>query len=90
MVFGMEKFETNLYVRKVLVQSDLKPLEAIFKKSLLNAYKKGTSLVMGDALSRVYLPLKEATGVQEDIITVLETRSPSEIEVEQVNMLQYL
>ena len=36
-VFAMEKFETYLYGRKVLVESDHKPLEAIFKKSLLNA-----------------------------------------------------
>ncbi|KAL9976590.1 hypothetical protein ACROYT_G013911 [Oculina patagonica] len=32
-VFGMEKFETYLYGRKVLVETDHKPLEAIFKKS---------------------------------------------------------
>ena len=37
--FGMEKFETYLYGRKVLVECDHKPLEAIFKKSLLNAPK---------------------------------------------------
>ena len=39
-VFGMEKFETYLYGRKVLVESDHKPLEAIFKESLLNAPKR--------------------------------------------------
>ena len=39
-VFGMEKFETYLYGRKVLVESDQKPLEAIFKKSLPNAPKR--------------------------------------------------
>ena len=108
-VFGMEKFETYLYGRKVLVESDHKPLEAIFKKSLLNApkrlqrmllrlqryefevsYKKGTSLLMADPLSRAYLSLKEAPEDQEDVMTVLETRSPTEIEAEQVNMLQYL
>ena len=38
-VFAMEKFETYPYGRKVLVESDHKPLEAIFKKSLLNAPK---------------------------------------------------
>jgi len=36
----MEKFETYLYGRKVLVESDHKPLEAIFKKRLLNAPKR--------------------------------------------------
>ena len=39
-VFGMEKFETYLYGRKVLVESDQKPLEEIFKKSLFNAPKR--------------------------------------------------
>lgn len=39
-VFGMEKFETYLYGRKELVESDHKPLEAIFKKSLPNAPKR--------------------------------------------------
>ena len=39
-VFGMEKFETYLYGRKVLVESDHKPLEAILKKGLLSAPKR--------------------------------------------------
>jgi len=45
---------------------------------------------MADSLSRVYLSLKEATEDQEDVVAVSETRSPTEIEAEQVNMLQYL
>ena len=36
----MEKFETYLYGRKMLVEYDPKPLEAIFKKSLLHAPKR--------------------------------------------------
>jgi len=39
-VFAIEKFETYLYGRKVLVESDHKSLEALFKKSLLNAPKR--------------------------------------------------
>ncbi len=39
-VYGMEKFETYVYGRKVLVESDHKPLETIFKKSLLSAPKR--------------------------------------------------
>lgn len=35
-VFGMERFETYIYGRKVMVESDLKPLETIFKESLLS------------------------------------------------------
>ena len=107
-VFTMEKFETYLYGRKVLVESDHKPLAAIFKKSLLNApkrlqrmllrlqryefevsYKRGTSLLLADPLSRAYVLRKEATEDQEDVLTVSKTRSPTEIEAEQVNMLQY-
>ena len=54
------------------------------------SYKKGTSLLIADPLSRAYLSLKEATEDQEDFMVVSETRSPTEIEAEQVNMLQYL
>ncbi|PFX17543.1 Retrovirus-related Pol polyprotein from transposon 17.6 [Stylophora pistillata] len=108
-VFGVEKFETYLYGRKVLVQPDDKPLVAIFKKSLLNAskrlqrmffrlqryefevsYRKGTSLLMADPLSHAYLTPKEATEDQDDVMTVSDTRSPTEIKAEQMNMLQYL
>ena len=39
-VFGMEKFETYLYGRRVIVESDHKPLESILTKSLLNAPKR--------------------------------------------------
>ena len=45
---------------------------------------------MADPLRRAYLSLKEAPEDQEDVITVSGTRSPTEIEAEQVNMLQYL
>ena len=45
---------------------------------------------MADPLSRVYLSLKEAIEDQEDVVAVSETRSPTEIEAEQVAMLQYL
>ena len=45
---------------------------------------------MADPLRRAYLLLKEATEDQEDVMTVSGTRSPTEIEAEQVNMLEYL
>ena len=45
---------------------------------------------MAVPLSRVYLSLKEATEDQEDLMKVSETRSPTDIEAEQVNMLEYL
>ncbi len=39
-VFGMEKFSTYVYGRSIMVESDHKPLESIFKKSLLSAPKR--------------------------------------------------
>ena len=54
------------------------------------SYKKGTSLLIADPLSRAHLTPKEATEDQEDVMTVSDTRFPTEIEAEQVNMLQYL
>jgi len=44
---------------------------------------------VADPLSRAYLSLKEATEDQEDVMTVSESRSPTEIEAEQVNMQRY-
>ena len=82
----------------MLIESDHKPLEAIFKKSPLSApkrlqrmllrlqryefevsYKKGSYLLMADPLSRAYMSLKEVPEDQEDVMTVSETRSPTEI-----------
>ena len=39
-VFGMGKFENYVYGRKVLVESDYKPLEFICRKSLVSASKR--------------------------------------------------
>ena len=39
-VFGMERFENYTYGRHVLVESDHKPLEIIYKKHLLSAPKR--------------------------------------------------
>ena len=108
-VFGMEEFETYLYGRKVLVESDHKPLELIFEKSLLSApkriqrmllrlrryefevtYKRGTLPFMADTLSRAYLPHQEVTRGKEDVLTYSDTRSPTEKEAEEINMLHYL
>ena len=108
-VFGMEKFETYLYGRKVLVETDHKPLEVIFKKILLSApkklqhmllrlqryefevtYNRVTLLFMADTLSRAYLPHQEVTRCQDDVLTVSDTRSPTEKEAEEINMLHYL
>ena len=39
-VFGVERFEQYAYGRKVKIETDHKPLESIFKKSLLSAPKR--------------------------------------------------
>ena len=39
-VYGMQKFETYVYGRHVVVQSDHKPLETILKKALLSAPRR--------------------------------------------------
>ena len=108
----MEKFETYVYYRKVIVESDHKPLETIFKKSLLSApkrlqrmllrlqrydfdvtYKKGTQLIMADALSRAFLSDSEVLQDGEQgpqVLAVDDVRSTTEIATKQINMLQYL
>ena len=53
--------------------------------SLKSLTKREPLFLMADPLSRAYLSLKEAPEDQEDVMTVLETRSPTEIEGEQVN-----
>ena len=39
-VFGVERFEQYVYGRPVHVETDHKPLESIFKKSLISAPKR--------------------------------------------------
>jgi hypothetical protein len=110
-VYGMEKFNTYVYGRKILVESDHKPLETIFKRSLLSApkrlqrmmlrlqrfefevtYKRGTKMYMADTLSSAYLPRSEVTSTdQEQVMTVTKVeRSPTEKDVEHINMCQFL
>ena len=45
-VYGLEKFHTYTYGRSVAVQSDYKPLEMIFKKSLHKAPKRLQHMLM--------------------------------------------
>lgn len=110
-VFGMKKFESYLYGRKVKVESDHKPLEFILKKSLISApkclqrmmlrlqkfelevvYKKGPLLFMADTLSRATInqPNAERQGETEEVMPIQDTRSATEREVEQIDMLQNL
>ncbi|CAH1252634.1 RTL1 [Branchiostoma lanceolatum] len=95
-VFGLERFHQYTYGREVKVQTDHKPLEMIVLKPLhaaprrlqrmlmrlqqynvTIAYKPGSELYLADTLSRAYLPLEEK-------------RSKTELETEQVNMVDEL
>ena len=77
--YGCKRFHNYVSFREVVVETDHKPLEAIFCKPLhktplrlqrmlmglqrykLNVmYKKGSELIIADALSRAYLPETEA------------------------------
>ena len=110
-VFGMEKFETYLYGRNVLVESDHKPLEAILKKSILNApkrlqrmmlrlqqfefeveYKKSPLMFLADTLSRATIIGSRIDQKTEagDVMCIQETRSMTEQEIEEIDMLRNL
>lgn len=109
-VFGVERFESYVYGRKVFVDTDHKPLESIMKKSLLSApkrlqrmllrlqkfdlevtYRKGIEMHIADPLSRAYLPLlKQEEDTKEDVWSVADERSPTEIETEYVNMAEFV
>ena len=109
-VFGMERFESYLYGRKVIVESDHKPLESILK-SLLSVpkrlqrmmlrlqkfelevvYKKGPLMFMADTLSRATLEQSNTQAVREaeEVMVIHDTRSATEKELEQIDMLQNL
>lgn len=108
-VFGAEKFQEYVYGRKITVESDHRPLEAIYKKGLLNApkrlqrmllrlqryditlvYKKGSQMYLADTLSRAYLPGCAPPAEEESILTLDDSRSPTEIAVEEINVLQHV
>ncbi len=45
-VFGAERFESNLYGRKFIVESDHKPLKVIMKKNVLSAPKRLQRMIL--------------------------------------------
>ena len=53
-------------------------------------YRKGKLLLMADTLSRAYLPYQKVSKNQEDVLMIYDTRSPTEKEAEEINMLHYL
>ena len=86
----MDRFQTYTVGRNIKVESDHKPLEIIHKKNLTSApkrsqrmllrlnFKPGCKMYMADVLRRAFLP--EAA----------RSRSKTEIETEQINIVQHL
>lgn len=68
-VFGCEKFHEYLYGRKVHVESDHKPLEIIFKKSLLSAPTRLQRILM--RLQKYSLEVKYKPGKEMHIADAL-------------------
>ena len=95
-VFGLERFKQYVQGRPVKVETDQKPLESIFKKSLISApnlkrlqrvkydlkvtYKKGPEMHLADTLSRAIV---QSSAVED-------TRGDTEKDTESISMVQYL
>ena len=55
------------------------------------SYRKGTEMHMADPLSRAYLPqAKQKGGDQEGVWSVADMRSPTDIEIEHVDMIAFV
>ena len=76
-VLGMEKFETYLYGRKVVVESDHKPLEAMFKKTLLNTPKTNSSDPGPLPLTKVEQVPPVAESMPQEVVKPQATTKPS-------------
>lgn len=94
-VFGTEKFEQYTYGRKVLVESDHKPLEAITKKSLVCAPKRLQRMLL--RLQRYDLDIVYKKGTLMYLADTLSRAylpdiPPSEVEneVESIHMIDYV
>ena len=99
-VFGMEKFESYTYGRKILTESDHKPLEIICKKSLMNAPKRLQSMLLHlqkfdfeivyKAGSEMYMADTLSRAYIEKKSNLTDIRSETEKDVECVNPIQHL
>jgi hypothetical protein len=95
-VFAAEKFDTYLYGKQhILVESDHKPLETIFKKSILTAPKRLQRMLL--RLQRYRLNVKFKQGSEMYIADCLSrdgqgliTKDPFQQELEQICMLEHL
>ena len=94
-VFGLEKFHQYTYGRKVTIQTDHKPLEAIDKKPLHRAPKRLQRLLLRLLVYDVTLTYR--CGRQMQLADTLSRAylphtgaTPFDLEVESVNMVQDL
>ncbi|XP_060076924.1 uncharacterized protein K02A2.6-like [Ylistrum balloti] len=100
-VFGLERFETYVYGKKVLVESDHKPLEIICKKSLASAPKRLQRMLL--RLQRFEYEVVYKRGVEMYMADTLsraylpyqsEEKQNNEhvftLDEEEINMLQHL
>ena len=63
--WGVERFHTYLYGRKVIVETDHKPLETIFKRSLNSAPPRLQRMLL--KLTKYYLDVRYIPGKQQTI-----------------------
>ena len=95
-VFGMEKFHQFTSGRKILVQSDHKPLEIICKKPLINAPKRLQSMLLQLQCYDYEVQYKKGTELytadtlSRAPVSTSDTRSSAETLTEHVNMVDYL
>lgn len=95
-VFGMEKFHQYTYGRKVVVQSDHKPLETITKKPLLSAPKRLQRMLLRLQkcdIEVVFVPgrlMLVADTLSRAYLPECATEGSVKAAIETVNMMQYL
>ncbi|XP_048583466.1 uncharacterized protein K02A2.6-like [Nematostella vectensis] len=84
-VFGVERFEHYLYGRPIKVETDHKPLESIFKKSIISAPKRLQRMMAERGQKRS--ASRDDVG---DVMLLEEMRGTTEREVESIDMIQFL
>ena len=98
-VFGLERFEQYVLGRPVKIETDHKPLESIFKKSLISAPKRLQRMML--RLQKYDLKVTYKKGSEMYLADTLsrafvqssaveDTRGDAEKDTESINMVQYL
>ena len=86
-VFGVEQFEGYVYGRKVFIDTDHIPLESIVKlhqsgcRECCCGYRDVTL---------IFDMAKQESGDNEEVWSIVDTRSPTEIETEYVDMIEFV